>query len=127
MLSVYVSAKVASEPEKKLTLHLGPWLEFQDETGRRWCQPDAIVLSEGKGIIYEVKYQHCSEAWYQLWELYLPVLEVVFPHIRFACMEVVKWLDPHVAFPEEYRLTRDVFSVPDPSRTAVHIWNPSRD
>lgn len=106
----------------------GPWVEFWDKTGLRWCQPDAVVINRELkvGIIAEVKYQHCAEAWFQLNQLYLPVLEKVYPGIAFGLLEIVHWHDPLTKFPERYDFTPDPFSVRSRSRISVHIYNPKR-
>ena len=106
----------------------GPWLEFCDKRGKRWCQPDALLLDHEQktGIIYEVKYQHTADAWWQLHWLYLPVLRVALPHYVLGLVEVVRWYDPSVAFPERHDLTKNVGEVPNAKRIAVHIFNPKR-
>lgn len=106
-----------------------PWIEFQDDSGKRWCQPDCLVMNQADstGVIIEVKYRHTSDAWFQLWHLYMPVMQKLFPQCRWGCVEMVKWYDPAVSFPEQPRMTTSPLVVPDISRTAVHIWNPARD
>lgn len=105
-----------------------PWIEFWDQSGRRWCQPDGVMVREerGIGVIYEIKYQHTSDAWWQLRWLYEPVLSVLYPSIRFGLVEICHWHDPATSFPEPYDLTDDPFRVPHANRVAVHIWNPNR-
>lgn len=80
----------------------GPWLEYADETGKRWCQPDALLVNAAKRTctILEIKYSHTSDAWYQLKQLYLPVLRVAMPGYSFSMLEVVHWFDPQAAWPE---------------------------
>ena len=112
----------------ELDLIPSPWIEFQDSSGRRWCQPDAVILerSGGIGVIYEVKYQHTEQAWWQLKCLYQPVLHVLFPETHFGLMELVHWHDPLIHFPEPYDLTSSPWRIPSASRIAVHIFNPAR-
>jgi hypothetical protein len=121
--------KIQEKPNgAELQLLKGPWIEFEDASGRRWCQPDAIILGNlFHAVIVEIKYKHTPSAWYQLWELYLPVLKCIFEEYNFACLELVSWHDPLVKFPEDYKLTDSPFRIPDKRRTAVHIWNPNRD
>jgi hypothetical protein len=106
----------------------GPWIEFEDENGRRWCQADGILLqAEAKtAIVYEIKYQHCLEAWWQLTWLYEPVVRKIYPEFAVGRMEICHWHDPAVTFPEGYDLTESPFSVPHRSRVAVCIFNPKR-
>ena len=88
----------------------GPWLEFQDDSGRRWCQPDALLINwkAFECLICEVKYQHTSDAWWQLKHLYLPVLRVALPGFSFRLLEIVHWYDPLTAWPERALNVRDI-------------------
>lgn len=115
--------------QAELDLVLSPWLEFVDDSGRRWCQPDALILnsSRSKGTVVEVKYRHTADAWFQIWRLYVPVLEILLPGFRWEGLEICKWYDPATLFPEAVALTRSPLEIPRPGITAVHIWNPARD
>jgi hypothetical protein len=106
-----------------------PWLRFfpaGDGARWRWCQPDGILLDipRGRITIVEVKYQHTSDAWYQVRMLYEPVLRVMFPEKwwTFDYCEVVKWYDPDTIFPEKIVLAQEV-SIRHPA-FKVHIWRP---
>jgi len=112
-----------------IELKQGPWIEFLDRKGRRWCQPDAVMIDrENKYcFIYEVKYQHTSDAWWQLRCLYQPVLEKLYPGFRFGLLEICHWHDPATAFPDQYDLTSDLLRIPNGKRIAVHIWDPKRN
>lgn len=102
----------------------GPWFCFGGEEYTRWCQPDGLILDEAAGLltIVEVKYQHTADAWWQLRELYLPVVSLAYgPDWRIAMLEVVRWYDPHTSFPETPLLTPDPLSPPH-GRIGVHIW-----
>lgn len=101
-----------------------PWIEFTDAHGRRWCQPDAVFMGD-TNIVFEIKYKHCADAWFQLWRLYIPVLEHLYGK-SFCGVEVVKWLDPAVQFPERYIMLKEPFK-PQAGVTGVHVWNPQRD
>lgn len=96
----FLSLYALGRPE--LEHRQGPWMEFQETSGRRWCQPDALILEERskRCLIAEVKYQHTSDAWYQLKQLYLPVLRVALPGFTFHLLEIVHWYDPSTAWPE---------------------------
>lgn len=100
-----------------------PWLRFKTESGWRWCQPDALYfdLALGRLVILEVKYQHTSDAWWQLRHLYEPVLRAMFPSALWgiACCEVVKWFDPETVFPERVEMLRMPLDV---KTFGVHIW-----
>ena len=112
----------------ELEYFASPWIEFFDKHGKRWCQPDAVLLQKNTkvGIVVEVKYQHCSDAWFQLKELYAPVLRCIFPGVTFGLVEIVHWHDPLTKFPERYDFTPDPFSVRHANRISVHIYNPKR-
>ena len=112
-----------------IDLKLGPWIEFEDKNGRRWCQPDAVLLnrSQRRALIAEIKYQHTVDAWWQLRHLYSPVLAYMFPDMDFSLVEIVHWFDPLVAWPETPVLIRSLDQVPhDSNLVAVHICNPNR-
>jgi len=103
-----------------------PWLRFFSEGVWRWCQPDALLLDPARGriTIVEVKYQHTSDAWWQVRHLYQPVLEAMFPPRlwTFDACEVVKWYDPATLFPERTVLAQDIGM--KHSHFKVHIWRP---
>jgi hypothetical protein len=107
----------------------GPWLYFQEEGDRppRWCQPDGLIIDvqTGRLTIVEVKYQHTGDAWWQLTQLYRPVLEKLFPKRLWAMqvVEVVKWYDASVLFPERVALL-EIPNEPLRSGFGVHIWKP---
>lgn len=106
-----------------------PWFRF-GELGNdrpRWCQPDGLLFDfkAGKITIVECKLQHTPDAWWQLRWLYLPVISKAFPGDlwKFGIIEVVKWYDPAVVFPEKVKLRADVAYV-QPGEFGVHICKP---
>lgn len=103
-----------------------PWLRFFTGGAWRWCQPDALLLDLARGIItiVEVKYQHTSDAWWQVRQLYEPVLRQMFPADlwTFEVCEVVKWYDPAVVFPEKTVLAQEVCM--SHSAFKIHIYRP---
>ncbi len=81
------------------------WLEYEtlnDDYLHR-CQPDGLLFDfhNGRIIVIEVKLKHTEQAYWQLRNLYLPVLGLLFPPNLWKLIpcEVVKWFDPSVAFP----------------------------
>ena len=107
----------------------GPWFIFGElGTERtRWCQPDGLLFQPlySTITIIEIKLQHTSDAWWQVKQLYHPVVARAFPPDlwRYNFCEIVKWHDPEVEFPEGYRL------VPDPLALGIgqfgcHIMKP---
>lgn len=106
-----------------------PWIEFEDDSGRRWCQADALLVDDKQKavVIAEVKYQHTADAWWQLVHLYRPVVAVLYPTHRPICLlEIVHYYDPQVQWPERFDLTNSPFVIPHANRVAVHIFNPKR-
>lgn len=96
--------------ELKLEHRPGPWLQFEDKSGKRWCQPDALLVDPAtrECCICEIKYQHTSDAWWQLNYLYLPVLEVALRGYSFRMLEIVHWFDPLTPWPEPQVNVRDL-------------------
>ena len=110
------------------------WFRFRESPapgtvpGRwRWCEVDALLVrpSTGRITIIEYKYQHTSDAWWQLRRLYEPVVRKLFcpPFWSIALCEVVKWYDPAVKFPEPLRMVRDIRDAV-PGSIGLHIWKP---
>lgn len=103
-----------------------PWLHFaNDKDVWHWCQPDGVLLQHERRrfTIIEVKYQHTSDAWWQVEKLYRPVLEFLFPGWECARCEVVKWFDGTIAFPEQTKLCEEIGAVPF-GFFGVHIYKP---
>ena len=106
-----------------------PWFIFK-ELGvdrPRWCQPDGLFFDPWRGTltVVECKLQHTADAWWQLRWLYLPVLSAAFPPNlwSFRLLEVVKWYDPAVKFPERVKLRADIRDARE-GEFGVHIWKP---
>lgn len=129
--------------EKKVHEHLGqslgdgyvpsPWFTYWrgERVKPLWCQPDALYfdLRASRVTIVEVKYQHTADAYWQLMDLYLPVVEAWLSPApgpwQIDLLEVVKWYDPHTPFPAEVTLCANP-ARPSMSAFNVHIWNPKR-
>lgn len=109
-----------------------PWIRFLErgESARRrrwrWCQPDGFFIdyTAGRISIVEIKLRHTSGAWWQIRRLYEPVLKHLFgPAWSFTPIEVVKWYDGTVPFPEFHGLSPDPRGLAD-GRFGVHIIKP---
>lgn len=95
-----------------------------------FAQPDAFLLDLSRGLctIIEVKYNHTADAYFQLNDKYLPLLDKFF-HAKekalwsFALCEVVYWYDKFVDFPCRVALRDDIRKV-RPGEFGVHIWRP---
>lgn len=107
----------------------GPWMVFIDATGKRWCQPDGLWIDvvRGRITIIEIKYSHCIDAYYQLKELYEPVLRAAFAGApwEFRLVELVRWYDKDTEFPGNHNL-RPRLELAREDEIAVHIWNPKK-
>lgn len=124
--------------ERKVQAHLldlfpdtylaSPWLHFKPagQDKWRWCQPDGLLIDLENGIltVLEVKYSHTSDAWWQVRELYTPVLQKIFPLSLWAyqACEIVKWYDPATAFPEPIELASELDR--SSRKFKVHICRP---
>lgn len=87
-----------------------PRLVFSDDSGQRVCYPDGILWGpHGRLIVFEIKLNHCPEAWWQLQRLYLPVLREWngYKEELFA-IEVCQHYDPETPFPEKVEMVEDL-------------------
>lgn len=100
-----------------------PWIRFTDDNGSHWCQPDGLLSISDWLVIVEFKYQHTSDAWTQLRLLYEPVVKVLHPGLPVGVLEIVKWYDCALAFPEPVKLVKDVAAHLS-QEFGVHIWKP---
>ncbi len=103
------------------------WFNYADARGDdKWCQTDGLIVDPWKGriVIVEVKLQHTSVAYEQLFYIYLPVLRALFGGIyELVCCEVVKWFDVSTLTAKRPALCAE----PLKARTSefnVHIWRP---
>jgi len=107
--------------------HPNPTLRFEDDSGARFLVPDGLYFdSVGSAVVFEVKSQHMPEAWWQLRQLYEPVVRALNFVNRVACVEVVKSFDPGMGFPEPVQSYRDLqvlLAAPAPG-FKVLIWKP---
>lgn len=105
----------------------GAWFEFETKkVGKRWCQADALLVfpEQSQIVLIEYKYSHCALAWWQLFQLYLPVVQRVFgPRWKYSCCEVVKWFDPMTKGPRPVHMVSDIMGVPE-ALWGVHICKP---
>jgi hypothetical protein len=102
----------------------GQWIEFVENDERRYCQPDGILieLQRGRITVVEVKYSHTELAYYQLFDLYLPVLRALFPPQlwTFAAIEVCSRFDAAVALPVKPVMRKELLDA-IPNAFNVHI------
>lgn len=107
----------------------GQWIAFAERGGpKRWAQPDGMLLDFSRGLItiVEIKLRHMQRAWWWLRELYEPLIRFIFPkEWAFACLEVVRYYDPAVSWPEPLRLARSPADL-SPGQFGCHIWSGTR-
>lgn len=95
-----------------------------------YAQPDGLFFDFRLGVvtIIEVKYNHTPDAYFQLYDKYLPLLDK-WLHAKekglwsFAVCEVVYWYDKFTDFPCKIVLRDDVRKV-RPGEFGVHICRP---
>lgn len=127
-VEMQLAQKRISNPD--LEYMKSPWLCFKalGNNGRTsYCQPDGLILdlAERHCVIVEIKLQHTAEAYWQVRKLYQPVLQVIYPTFTFSALEIVKWLDPHIKFPEAFKFAEDIW-YNDQVKFGVHIFNSGR-
>lgn len=113
-------------------IHIQPHIHFRDESGYRTCLPDAVYVTCGSRsvdrrlFVFEIKVQHCPEAWWQLEHLYKPVLASKFPQHEILSVEVCKTYDCSTPFPTKVRLISDLeLYIRNPFREfGVYQWRP---
>ena len=101
-----------------------PWIRFWEGRQERWAQPDGLlVFPEGRVHIVEVKLRHTPQAWFQLVEVYSPLIRTLFPEELWEIRlnEVVRWYDPMVVFPGKCVL-RPSLEEAGPNEVGVTIW-----
>jgi hypothetical protein len=80
----------------------GRWFQYkaEDSPKIRYCQIDGALRADKHIVLCEVKYNHCADAYFQLQNLYLPVvLAATQTKLPVALCEIVKWYDPSTSFP----------------------------
>lgn len=112
-----------------IAYHVAPYLHFRDgpTMEARTCIPDGIYFGvDGSAIVFEIKSQHCPEAWWQLRRLYQPVLKELGRVRHVAVVEVTRSLDPMMPFPEPiHQIASLVEWVQGPPDTfGVLVWRP---
>lgn len=53
----------------------GQWWEFEDDNGRGFCQTDVLLTGPQAAVVFECKLSLVAEAFVQLSDLYLPVVQ----------------------------------------------------
>lgn len=106
-----------------------PWLLFRTAREPNWqyCQPDGLLFLPEKLsiVVVEFKLRHTAAAYWQMQNLYVPVLQKIFEgrKWKFRRLEVVRWFDCNEYFPCDVILVEDPLLVPG-RNVGVHIWKP---
>lgn len=116
------------------TCVLGPWIKFLSKNNPKrrgkplYCQPDALLvdLKRGEITVVEIKLKHTSDAWWQVKQLYTPLVSFIFGEgFTYRAIEITKWFDADTKFPERFEFLDNLSQIPSrPASTFhVHIWN----
>ena len=104
---------------------LGQWFKFYDGYRTRYCQPDAIVQDHTGIMIIEIKLRFSDLAWWQLKELYLPIVKKYYHASSCQLLVLCKSFDPNcaVCLPEIIPLIEN-FSPRIPDCVYAQVWRP---
>lgn len=78
-----------------------PFIFYSDGVRER-CIPDGLAFSEASYpqlTVIEIKHRHTADAWFQLNNLYLPVVRKAFPRHKLKLLEVCTCFDPDISIP----------------------------
>ena len=110
----------------------GPWFRYTVKHRPKvinYAQPDGLLIQPRRGTvtIVEIKYNHCSESYFQLVDKYLPLVSFLFgkDQWKFPLVEVVKWYDRDTQYPASIRLREDI-DFGSTTEIGVHICRPER-
>lgn len=108
----------------------GPWFSYRTRYRPliwNYAQPDGLLFDFKKGLltIVEIKYSHTPEAYFQLIDKYLPLMQNFLGKElwTFSTCEVVYWYDKAISFPCEIRLCKEI-EICRPGEFGVHICRP---
>lgn len=71
-----ISHLTALFPPGDLRYHL--WIEYLDDNGLSWAEPEAVVIRPTELILFEVKLTGCQYGLEQMRDLYAPLLSSIF-------------------------------------------------
>lgn len=102
-----------------------PWIEYEDVvSGVRSCCPDYLIIDVMKGVVtvVECKLSHTPSAWYQLNEVYFPVIQALFPGWVIRGLEVCKNY-VRVNYPAEIQFVYDLLGPWDGGNNVMVVRN----
>lgn len=116
--------KVASRLVKEFgaAVTVEPWFKFRARGSEKWryCSPDAILLWQDGIVIIETKITHTPHSWYQLVQLYKPVVQ---KHLGLvpSLVSIVKSYDPATPYPEEHDYIFEISEL-NPDKVGILRW-----
>ena len=100
----------------------GPWYEFGDASGFRRCQPDGLLLQSGTAVIFEVKIRHTEGSYYQLHDLYAPVIRAAHRPKKVLLCTIVKSYDPSAPYPARTSRVENLSEWVDAGDEAIGVY-----
>lgn len=107
--------------------HSNVWFHYQSHGTWHWCQPDGILVQPEleRITIFECKLKHTDRSYYQLMDLYLPVVSAAFGSgFNYFLVEVCCTYDPAIPYPVKADLLRELLSQTIPRQIGVYQWKP---
>jgi len=104
------------------------WWEYRcsGDERRHFAQTDGLLLLPARKLclLLEVKHSHTPESFWQVENLYMPLLGRYLRNSGWglAAVEICKWFDPQTPFPVRPSLLEDLLSA-SPGKFSVHILN----
>jgi len=122
-------AQVQEDLVERFTLEQGsaykpePRLRFLDDGVTRELRPDGLLQCPDHVFIFEIKYGHVPEAWWQLEKLYKVALANRY-HCPISLVEVCRSYDPATPFPVPVTLVTDLEDWVSRPRDdfGVYVW-----
>jgi hypothetical protein len=111
---------------------LKPWFKYSylddsDQIVHTVCSPDAVIILPEKKqiIIVEIKIRLTAVAYFQLKNLYYPILFMINGGgYKYTFLNIIKWYDPYgMENIRDWRMLKDLADLtPNITQMAVHIW-----
>lgn len=104
-----------------------PIISFTDNKLYRTVKPDGVLVCPSHVVIFEIKYTHVPEAWWQLEKLYKLVLDGLY-HRPISLVEICRSYDPATPFPVPVELVPDLetWVSRHQSTFGVHVWRKTK-
>lgn len=89
-------------------IRIQPWFRYSDGRRDYFLQPDAVLFNDVDIWLFEVKYSHCLDAFWQMTNYYRPVLLKAFGERPVRRIEICHDFYSEVQFPDPIRFSLDV-------------------